>query len=145
MASLRRRLFSLSTDVENLYTHIFKQIEPEYIEESSNIFQIFRASGDHLDIFTLQRALLCRYHQAISQMGMRPLSALKNEEYDEHITWIYSTAVLRLASRCKGLLEIQGEAEDDILAGNNESLFDIHEPSWFPPPGIKVSGKEVQL
>lgn len=112
MACLRRRLCSLPTDVENLYVHILKRIEPEYKEESLKIFQIFRANNNNLDIFTLQRALLCPDHHAVLQLKMHPLTAMAGEEYQEQVSRIYDMTVLRLGSRCKGLLELDEVLED---------------------------------
>ena len=101
ISHLRRRLESIPSGLEELYEHMLKSIEPLYREEASQIFQIFRATGHELDVPTLTRALwFSDYRQAIdlkafaTQLDSREVDRIKLERM-----------VMKLNSRCKGLLE----------------------------------------
>ncbi len=56
---LRRRLASLPSDLEALYAHMLRSIDPLDLEEASKMFQIFRASGHNLTVADLERSLRC--------------------------------------------------------------------------------------
>ncbi|KAJ4352443.1 uncharacterized protein N0V89_007791 [Didymosphaeria variabile] len=55
---LRLRLADLPPDLENLYEHMLSRIEPGYRQETSKMFQIFRANDYSLSVNTLCRALM---------------------------------------------------------------------------------------
>ena len=124
ISHLRRRLKSLPSDLENLYEHMLKSIEPLYREEASQMFQIFRATGHELDIPTLDRALwFSDYRQAIdlktfeTQVDSSEIDRIKLERM-----------VMKLNSRCKGLLEaVQTEGhrlvEASAIGSPTESAF----------------------
>jgi hypothetical protein len=101
---LQSRLASVPSDLENLYEHMIKCIEPLYIEESAQIIQIFRASGNFLDIVTLERALrFSDYRQAV-EMQIEKVNEIKENRESEDVG--FKRIELRLNSRCKGLLEV---------------------------------------
>ncbi|RYP91376.1 hypothetical protein DL770_002516 [Monosporascus sp. CRB-9-2] len=118
MACLYRRLCSLPVDIENLYAHILEQIDPEHKKESSMIFQIFRANGNNLDIMTLHGALRCPDHHHVLQLETYPIGKMMTEGYRRQAAWLHDKTVLRLNSRCRGLLEV-GHAQD-------EDTFTLH-------------------
>jgi hypothetical protein len=104
ISHLRRRLASLPSDLEDLYSHMLKSIDPLDREEASQIFQIFRTSGHCLDIPTLERALRSSgYHHAIDL----PTKTTKcTDEEIERIQMGIEKMTVRLNSRSKGLLEV---------------------------------------
>ena len=104
ISHLRRRLASLPSDIEDLYGHMLKSIDPLDREEASQIFQIFRTSGHCLDIPTLERALRSSgYHHAIDL----PTKTTKcTDEEIQRIQMGIEKMTVRLNSRSKGLLEV---------------------------------------
>ncbi len=113
LAALRGRPYSLPNDVENLYPHILKQIPPEDKENSSKIFLIFRANGNHPDIFTLYRALMFPDYHNVLQLGMYRLEAMKSTEYGQLAWQQYESGARRLGSRYLGLFELDGMSGDE--------------------------------
>lgn len=100
---LRRRLEQIPPDIESLYEHIVKSIDPFDLEEASQIFQVFRASGHDLDIPTLERALRNSNHRIVLEMRITPAHATSSEPANNEAS--LRRMALRLNSRCKGLLE----------------------------------------
>ncbi|KAF7894661.1 uncharacterized protein EAF01_010111 [Botrytis porri] len=110
---LRKRLESLPVDLENLFSHIIQKIEPEFRQDASKIFQIFRASGNNLDSITLHNALKFTSHHPIIAME----AATESESTEERLVKINKTR-LRLASRCRGLIEIVDENDGETIMRN---------------------------
>jgi hypothetical protein len=113
MQHLRQRLNALPVDLENLFGHILERIEPDYQEESSKIFQIFRGSNHALDLFTLHCALLHPTHQSAIEMPVIPASELVGNRVDADGPDAESMR-LRLGSRCRGLLETSLEVDSSL-------------------------------
>lgn len=107
---LRKRLESLPVDLENLFSHIIQGIEPEFRQDASKIFQIFRTCGNNLDSITLHNALQYTSHHPIIAME----AATKSESMEERLVKINKTR-LRLASRCRGLIEIADEHDGEMI------------------------------
>lgn len=108
--SLYNRLLSLPRDLEPLFDRIIGQIEPEHREEASQIFQIFRANGNHLDILTMHRAL--KYArpdalQAALRLKVTSTSVIKRAENYNLLEALVKRGIRRLNSRCRGLLEVE--------------------------------------
>jgi hypothetical protein len=101
---LRRSLAALPSDLEDLYGHMLDKIEDRYKEEASQIFQIFRTSGQSLDVPTLERALRYPTHHDVVDLPTKTTN-LTNEE-TERIDIEIKRMILRLNSRTKGLLEV---------------------------------------
>lgn len=108
ISHLRDRLARLPPDLERLYEHMYSNIEPAYKQESSKMFQIFRANGYRLGIPTLYRALLYSDAQQVMELEMGSMGSTAGENavaseqvMDEKLTRM----VTRLNSRTKGLLE----------------------------------------
>ena len=99
---LRRRLENLPSDLENLNEHMHKSIEPLYREKASQIFQIFRSTDYELDLPTLDRARrFPDYRHAID------LKTLPSPILSKEIDCInLERMLMKLKSRCKGLLEV---------------------------------------
>jgi hypothetical protein len=68
---LRRRLASLPPDLEALYAHMLKSIDPLDLEEASKMFQIFRASGHDLTVADLERSPRFTDYSKVIEMEMR--------------------------------------------------------------------------
>jgi hypothetical protein len=98
---LHRRVTSLPPDLESLYGHMLKSVDSLYREESSQIFQIFRASGHRLDIATLERALQISDYRSVIKM-----QSIHGEDTREKMHNDWDRMVLRVNSRCMGLLEV---------------------------------------
>jgi hypothetical protein len=131
---LQSRLANLPSDLENLYEHMIKCIEPLYIEESAQIIQIFRASGNSLDIVTLERALrFSDYRQAV-EMQIEKVNEKKENGESKDVG--FKRMELRLNSRCKGLLEVLMDMDEfdpgmeNQLRGENEAEKE-HQIEWF--------------
>ncbi|THV49265.1 hypothetical protein BGAL_0204g00200 [Botrytis galanthina] len=107
---LRKRLESLPVDLENLFSHIIQKIEPEFRQDASKFFQIFRASGNNLDSITLHNALQFTSHHAIIAME----AAIESESMEKRLVKIAKTR-LRLASRCRGLIEIADQHDGEMM------------------------------
>ncbi len=106
-------------DVENLYGHILKQIPSEDKEDSSKIFLIFRANGNHPDIFTLYRALMFPDYHNVLQLGMYRPRGMKSTEYGQLAWQQYESGARRLGSRYLGLFEL------DACRGTRRKFSDI--------------------
>lgn len=98
---LQRRLDSIPPDLEDLFHKILKTIRPSYCEESSQIFQLVRASNAPPPVSILAHALSVIRNRSL--VFSAPASPRQARE-------ILSTNLQlrrRLNSRCKGLLEIK--------------------------------------
>ncbi|KAI9045964.1 uncharacterized protein KD926_005908 [Aspergillus affinis] len=93
-------LADLLVDLEKLYDRMLERIEPRYREEPSEMLQIFRASGHSLNVMALYRALLC------------PSMTTKEDLIREALV---ERTMLKLNSRCKGLLEVHSPFEYEPL------------------------------
>ena len=107
VSDLQTRLRLLPTDLEKLYTHMMKQVEPIYRGQAWKLFRIVRKSTcslTPLELFFADEKL----QYAID---------IKPEllEFDAYLT-ICKLMARRLKSRCKGLLEIQFRKDNSILA-----------------------------
>lgn len=114
--ALYRRLLSLPIDLQALFQRILGQIEPRHREEASHIFQLFRANGNSLDILTMDRALKYappRTFDDVLRMKVTPLSVVRTPENRRFFERIIARGIRRLNSRCRGLLEINEEAEEE--------------------------------
>ncbi|TGO49410.1 hypothetical protein BOTNAR_0432g00010 [Botryotinia narcissicola] len=107
---LRKRLKSLPVDLEMLFSHLIQGIEPEFRQDASKIFQIFRTCGNNLDSITLHNALQYTSHHPIIAME----AATESESMEERLVKINKTR-LRLASRCRGLIEIADEHDGEMI------------------------------
>ncbi|KAF2647570.1 hypothetical protein K491DRAFT_643854, partial [Lophiostoma macrostomum CBS 122681] len=106
MSHLLQRLFHLPPDLEQLFRHILERIEPEYREESSKIFQIFRTSGNKLNILELYRTLLFADHRDAIELAIEGETTFSSQTYKEGIEQLAEQMTRRLDSRCRGLIEI---------------------------------------
>jgi hypothetical protein len=110
ISHLRRRLAALPPDLESLYEKMVKSIDPLYLEEASQIFQIFRASGHDMNIATLERAFrFSTYREALDLEVNRNLQTV---EEMERMNKLCRTMAVRLNSRCMGLLEVNWILDD---------------------------------
>ncbi|KAL6892126.1 hypothetical protein GGI43DRAFT_414173, partial [Trichoderma evansii] len=127
--ALYHRLCSLPADLENLYEHIFMQIQQEYPIESSKIFQIFRASGNTLDIFTLFTALIFKddLYERVLSLKLISKEQLSSKQYSKIMDGKLRDWTRRLNSRCRCLLEI---AEDTKIDESPE-LIDSDYPTFL--------------
>jgi hypothetical protein len=104
MSHLRSRLDNLPSDLETLFEYMLKSIDPLYMEEAAQIFQIFRASRHTLDLATLERALrFPDYRQAIK---LQTFCAKLTDEDTARLEVFLERVAMRVNSRCKGLLEL---------------------------------------
>lgn len=123
--ALYRRLLSLPVDLKSLFDRILAQIEPIHRAEASQIFQIFRANGNSLDILMMDRAL--KYAPPMTfdhvlRMKVTPLSVVKTTENRAFFERIIARGIRRLNSRCRGLLEINEGGEEEPADMTMEEL-----------------------
>jgi hypothetical protein len=123
---LRSRLGSLPSDLETLYEHMLESIDPLYVKEAAQIFQIFRASGHNLDIATLERGL--RYADYRHAIEIETRRGKPTDEESDRTKKLLERAVKRLNSRSKGLLEVVDSnavsASDRSSSLENQNLFE---------------------
>ncbi len=147
MRCLHRRLFALPMDLENLYSHMLSQIEPENLEESSRIFQVFRKNGNTLRVMFLQQILMCSDLQSAIQLPTTPLHNLRSTFRKDRTKRLIDMTRLRLNSRCRGLFEVGDSLEDEDftlyepaqIAGINSGVLNVTpcsapSPDPIPPP-----------
>ena len=133
VSHLRHRLALLPPDLEKLYEHMLSQIEPEYKQESSTIFQIFRANGYSLGIPTLYRALSYPTYQSVLNIDY---SAAENSvgTRKQMMEAKVQRMQIRLNSRSKGILEAHASHNKDDEMPSMESLptvtHIIHRGDW---------------
>ncbi|KAH6719561.1 hypothetical protein BKA61DRAFT_544125 [Leptodontidium sp. MPI-SDFR-AT-0119] len=109
---LRKRLDLLPADLEDLYESMLDSIEDIYHEQSSQIFQIFRAADYNLTIPVLYGTLKATFPEAMKVQRQRNMK----EAYLEHKQPLslhrslyaqYDRVQSQLNSRTKGLLEVE--------------------------------------
>lgn len=116
---LSRKLKAIPSDIEDLYDHMLKSIHPLDLEEASQIFQIFRKSGNDLGLATLQRALHALQHfdyQTVISMEFETVQT-SDSDFTKGVANLKRMNA-RLNSRCKGLLETF--TDDPISALNTK-------------------------
>jgi hypothetical protein len=116
---LQSRLASLPSDLGKLYAHMINSIEDEYKEDAAQIIQIFRASGNYLDVVTLERALRFPHYQQAIDMQTGNLCETEREGNTLGIGTNIERMVVRLNSRCKGLLEVKHMDESNFGIDDN--------------------------
>jgi hypothetical protein len=119
--------------MENLYAHILDQIEPQNKEESSKIFQIFRTNGNHIDLMTLRRTLTYSNYRDVLRLPTLPLQGPAEKGDAERSSRLYEMTILRLNSRCRGLLEVGQTAEEDAVTLNDDGSGVWNEQESGPP------------
>ncbi|KAK4215415.1 hypothetical protein QBC37DRAFT_386337 [Rhypophila decipiens] len=135
LAMLWRRVEELPADMESLYLHILKSIQQEYPEESSQIFQIFRANGNTLDVLTLSLALRSPiYHLEAMSCDLIPLSRLQDSRFTIFLDGVMGSTTGFLNSRCQGLLEVSDCYDEDFDedGGTIDGLLDPEWPNFDP-------------
>lgn len=156
---LHRRLLSLPPDLEKFYDHIFEQIQQGYPEESSKIFQLFRANGNTLDILMLSRALTYPEDSYgwVLWLKLVPKSEVMTSQYKTLRKHQVERWIRKLNSRCFGLLEIvdnNGEDEDkesrapeprQYFGGMAEAATDAYRspPTFLGTPEARASQAQV--
>lgn len=134
---LRERLAGLPAELEHLFENLWKKVERNNKEEASMMFQIFRASGQRLDILTLYRALST---QSLDVVFSLPLDENDSDtdSNDRRLTRMKAEMEnfwLRVNSRTMGLLEAPSptwDREDQSRSWwqPNDPLF-IHDSFQF--------------
>ncbi|KAF2258488.1 hypothetical protein CC78DRAFT_526195 [Lojkania enalia] len=100
IVDLQKRLDELPADLENLFHKILDNLEPTYKKEASEIFQVFRASGNHITILGMMFADEYSPDQVIKHAVVEfPPNQLQPK---------LTRMRRRLNSRCRGLLEVAG-------------------------------------
>ncbi|KAM7191769.1 hypothetical protein V8F33_008736 [Rhypophila sp. PSN 637] len=141
LAMLWRRVEELPADMESLYLHILNSIQQRYPEESSQIFQMFRASGNTLDVLTLSLALRSpiHHHQAMI-CDLAPLSRLVDSRFTAFLDGVMGSATRFLNSRCQGLLEV-ADCFDEGFDDDGGTIDGLLDPEWpnFDPLDLQPS------
>lgn len=130
--ALYNRLLSLPGDLEALFQRILGQIEPAYQAEASQIFQVFRANGNKLDILTMHRALMYTAPQTPDQalrLKVTPSTAFQKPQHRAMLEALIARGIRRLHSRCRGLLEVNDGDEQDPV---DMSMEELEQPDYFP-------------
>ncbi|KAK3985883.1 hypothetical protein QBC44DRAFT_403817 [Cladorrhinum sp. PSN332] len=113
---LQQTLDQLPQDISELYQRIWTQIDPKYVGDFSQMFQILDACEGPLDDLTLWLA---------ERQG--PLSFNKDDMSTDQRLHVTQVMRRRLSSRTKGLLEISSERNVDYL---HRSVRDWVQPMW---------------
>jgi hypothetical protein len=108
IAVLQRKLDVLPRDLDALYTHMFDIIDTSYIDNASQIFQIFDAAIDvnlRPGILELELAVTANYPTFMSTLSLaRPArQRMPDLEIEQRCTRMTTY----LKSRCGGLLEVK--------------------------------------
>lgn len=130
--TLYNRLLSLPGDLELLFQRIIGQIEPNHQAEASQIFQIFRANGNKLDILTMHRALMYTPPHTPDQalkLKVMPSTAFKTPQHHTLLKALVAREIRRLNSRCRGLLEVNDGTEEDPVV---MSMAELEQLDWLP-------------
>ena len=107
ISDLRRRLDLLPSELEALYVHIFKNLDPLYLEQAAKLFQLVGTAITPLT--PLQLALADEEDPLIVyEEDLQPLTKAEMVRKCREVEG-------RLKSRCRGLLEIQTEKSLEIL------------------------------
>jgi hypothetical protein len=112
---LQRRLDVLPPDLDALYSHMIDHIDPLYVVQASQIFQIFDVASDldlPLSILELELAVSADYPTATSKSS-KATQTMTNSEIFERC----DRMAAHLKSRCEGLLEVH-----DVRDKNRESI-----------------------
>jgi hypothetical protein len=121
---------------------MINSIEDEYKEDAAQIIQIFRASGNYLDVVTLERALRFPHYQQAIDMQTEKLCETEREGNTLGIGTNIERMVVRLNSRCKGLLEVKHMDESNFGIDDNavppvlqvsqaRESNPVRQPSWL--------------
>jgi hypothetical protein len=114
IADLQRRLDTLPSDLNALYSHMLDRIEPIYFSQASRIFRIFDAASAmslRPTILELDLAVTANYSAATAPTAVAPT--------DPEIEYHCQRMTAHLKSRCEGLLETH-----DIFDRHWEALPD---------------------
>jgi hypothetical protein len=118
-SDLQRRLEALPTDLEMLYLHMFKSLDPIYLEQASRLFQIVTTAQTSLSPLTLALA----DDEDPNYVFKAKVCVQNAAEIDQ---WCKNVEG-RLKSRCRGLLEIQLAKPTSILATNRALRSGFHD------------------
>lgn len=106
---LQRRLNELPRGLEDLYANILKNLDINYLEHASQLFQIVRACDDSPTLLCVAFADLDDGQQAL-KAPTRPLSLTETSSLCKNMR-------RKLTSRCLGLL--------DVSSSNDAPIFDL--------------------
>jgi hypothetical protein len=118
---LQKRLDRLPSDLDALYRHMLKRIDPLYIVQACRIFQIFNVFSDSKiqpTVLELNLAVTATYADA-----MNPLRVFMS---DEEISERCDQMSVHLQTRCEGLLEVH-DHRDRHWEGTDDSRCDYLE------------------
>jgi hypothetical protein len=131
---LQRRLDHLPADLEDLYENMLDSIEGIYLEQSSQIFQIFRAADYNLTIPVLNGALDATFEEAMVNFkwprDIEELKLRRTKWLSRHRRGYaqYERMQSQLNSRTKGLLEVDSfkspnKSEDSFIKDEDKVKF----------------------
>lgn len=122
MSDLEARLGALPQDLSKLFHKMLMSVEspdcPTYIQHASQIFQIFRLTGE-IDIYTLSLA---------DEEDERALFRDSRPPNDQEISWRIQAMTRRLNSRTRGLLEVKIRPHTEPVT---ESLLQIRSTTEY--------------
>ncbi|KAH8646763.1 hypothetical protein BX600DRAFT_443733 [Xylariales sp. PMI_506] len=118
ISDLEKRIEYLPEDLEALYAHILSHIDPFYREQTSRLFQIFRAAQKHSQdkITLLNLSWADDEDELLAETA--PIRPLSNEE----IVMRCQVMDSRLKSVCAGLLE-SNEVRFSSIAPDSRVMF----------------------
>jgi len=141
ISHLLQHLTHLPPDIEHLFEHILERIEPEHKEESSKMFQIFRASGNKLNILGLYRTLRFNDHSGAIDLVTEEEASFSSQTYKDEIGYQAERTTRRLDSRCRGLLEVfdsSGGEVDEVFLGEGFQKSEF--PDFHQYPCVELKG-----
>lgn len=98
ISELAKRLAELPPELDELYSSMLKSLEPQYLSQAAQMFQMVRSAPQQLNLLDLSFA---DEDGGKNILANQP-SALTAEETERR----HDAALRRLNSRCKGLLEV---------------------------------------
>jgi hypothetical protein len=114
ISDLQKRLRQIPSDLNSLYSHMLDRIDTFYMEQSSQIFQIYYSASD-IDV----RPTVVELELAVTATYSEAMTFKRDFMSDEEIQARCERMVLLLKTRCGGLLEIH-----DIMDRPWESIDD---------------------
>lgn len=128
VSDLQRRLDRLPEDLENLYERILDDIDPFYLQHAAEYFLLMEACPEP------PPALLFSFADEEKLLDL-PSSLLSSDHQEDLFKRVRDIAI-RLNSRCKGLLEVVGNVDEDSVSATTVFLY--------PGPKIQYLHKTVR-
>lgn len=130
ISDLKRRVEFLPEDLEALYSHMLKHIDPFYRVQASQIFQIVRLAQKHSPESVTLLNLSWADDEEEDPAEHAPIGPLNQED----IKFRYQSADARLKSVCAGLLESNGPRNSSLSLDSRVMFLHRTVADWLSKP-----------